>query len=384
MILAWKDIRFNFARFVLAVVGLTAILTMSLAMNGLYRGIVHESLVMAAGVGADAWLVQGGRDGPFNDESHVSSLLDRRAEGLFGVKEARRFLSFSFPVSFGSHKQRLSIFALDFPKDKGDRMPLAAGRYLESPHFEMIVDKSTGLALGERIRIGRDDYTVVGVTRGQVDMAGDGLIFVSLPDAQSILNVAPSEAILLARASSRNQTAASAFAAGSRPIMAVILTLEPGAPVDLIREKVASWGDVTMITRAEQIDLVIQGRLRRLRLQILLFVGLMYAISGAIVSLTIFTIVLEKLHAISLLKLIGASDAFISLWILQYGLILGSISYGLAVAISLATFDLFPRAVILEPSDALLAGLALLVVCAFACTFSIRKALSVRAREILS
>ncbi|WOJ88125.1 ABC transporter permease [Methylocapsa polymorpha] len=368
----------------LAVAGLTAILTMSLAMNGLYRGIVHESLIMVENIGADAWLVQGGRDGPFNDESHVSELLDRRAEGLHGVREARRFLAFSFPISFGSHKERYSILALDFPKDKGEWMPLIAGRFLESPHFEMIVDKSTGLALGERLRVGRDDYVVVGVTTGQVDMAGDGLIFVSLPDAQSILNVAPSEAVLLARASSRNQIATSSVVGGTRPIMAVILTFEPGAPVEAIREKVASWGDVTMITKAEQIELVIQGRLRRLRLQILLFVGLMYAISGTIVSLTIFTIVLEKLHAISLLKLIGASDVFISIWILQYGLLLGAISFGLALAISLATFDYFPRAVILLPWDAAIAGLALVAVCALACTFSIRKALSVRAREVLS
>lgn len=384
MILAWKDIRFNLARFALAVAGLTAILTMSLAMNGLYRGIVHESLIMVENIGADAWLVQGGRDGPFNDESHVSELLDRRAEGLYGVRKARRFLAFSFPISFGSHKERYSIFALDFPKDKGEWMPLIAGRFLESPHFEMIVDKSTGLALGERLRVGRDDYVVVGVTTGQVDMAGDGLIFVSLPDAQSIFNIAPSEAVLLARASSRSQIATSSGVGGTRPIMAVILTFEPGAPIDVIREKVASWGDVTMITKAEQTELVIQGRLRRLRLQILLFVGLMYAISGAIVSLTIFTIVLEKLHAISLLKLIGASDVFISIWILQYGLLLGAISFGLALAISVATFDYFPRAVILLPWDAAIAGLALVAVCALACTFSIRKALSVRAREVLS
>jgi len=359
-------------------------MTMALAMNGFYRGLVHESLIMAAGPGVDAWLVQGGRDGPFDDESHVSNLLDRRAEGLFGVREARRFLTFSFPLTIAGRKVRNSIFALDFPKDKGERMPLVAGHYLESSHFEMIVDKSTGLALGESVRIGRDDYLVVGVTRGEVDMAGDGMIFVSLLDAQSIFDLAPSEAILLARASSGGQTAAAPVSSDSKPVMAVILTLEPGIPVDLIREKVASWGDVTLITRAEQIELVIQGRLRRLRLQILLFVALMYAVSGTIVSLTIFTIVLEKLQAISLLKLIGATDTFISVWILQYGLLLGSISYGLSVAISLVTFGYFPRAVFLQPWDAVIAGLALMAVCAFACTFSIRKALSVRAREVLS
>jgi putative ABC transport system permease protein len=381
MLLAWKDIRFNLTRFILAVAGLTAIITVALGMNGLYRGIVHESLVMVQDIGADAWLVQGGREGPFDDESHVSSLLDRRAEGLPGVREARRFLYFSLSLRRGSRQIRNSIFALDFPKDKGDWLKLVAGRRLRSSHFEMMADQSTGLSLNDQIRIGRDDYMVVGITKGEVDMAGDGLFFVSLLDAQNIMNDSPSEAILLARGAEGGSLSE---ARKDGPIMAVVLTLDPGASAEAIRQIVRSWGDVSMISKSEQIRLVVDGRLRRLRLQILLFVALMYAISGIIVSLTIFTIVLEKLHDIALLKLLGARDRYVAGWILQYGLLMGILSFGLATLISESAFRYFPRAILLYPSDVGVAGIALIATCAVACIFSIQRAIKVRAREILS
>lgn len=381
MNLAWKDVRFNRMRFALAGAGLAAILTMALGMNGLYRGIVHESLVMVDGKGADAWLVQGGRDGPFDDESRVGSLLDRRAEGLPGVAMARRFLYYSMSYQVGARKLRNSVYALDYPKDHGDWLHLVAGRRLEASHFELIADRSTGFALGETLRLGHDDYRIVGITEGEVDMAGDGMMFVSLADAETILADAPSEAVLLARAA---EDSGSPGRPRAGLVMAVMLTLGPGASLAAIRDRVAQWGDVSMISQPEQVTLVVDGRLRRLRLQILLFVALMYAISGIIMALTIFTIVLEKLNAIALLKLVGASDVYIALWIIHYGLLLGFVAFATATVISVAGFRYSPRAILITPQDVGAAGAALAVVCVLACTFAIRRALRVEAREILS
>ena len=55
----------------------------------------------------------------------------------------------------------------------------------------------TGFALGERIRIRRHDYTVVGLTRRMVSSGGDPMVFIPLkgrpggavpPDNDAILN----------------------------------------------------------------------------------------------------------------------------------------------------------------------------------------------------
>ena len=43
-----------------------------------------------------------------------------------------------------------------------------AGRALRQAHYEMIADQSLNLPLGSSIRLGKDVYQVVGLTRGMV------------------------------------------------------------------------------------------------------------------------------------------------------------------------------------------------------------------------
>ena len=45
---------------------------------------------------------------------------------------------------------------------------------------------SLGLQLGQRIKPGKDFYTIVGPTKGMTSSSGDGMAFFSLPDAQAI------------------------------------------------------------------------------------------------------------------------------------------------------------------------------------------------------
>ena len=47
------------------------------------------------GVGADLWVVEGGRFGPFAESSAVPGNLDRRVEGVSGVESTRRFIQYN-------------------------------------------------------------------------------------------------------------------------------------------------------------------------------------------------------------------------------------------------------------------------------------------------
>lgn len=64
------------------------------------------------------------------------------------------------------------------PGQPGEPGYLVAGRRITGGHYEAIADLKTGFALGERIRIRRDDYTVVGLTRRMVSSAGDPMVFI--------------------------------------------------------------------------------------------------------------------------------------------------------------------------------------------------------------
>ena len=81
---------------------------------------------------------------------------------------------------------------------------LVAGRQITRGHYEAVADVTTGFALGERIRIRRNHYTVVGLTRRMVSSGGDPMVFIPLKDAQEAQFLKDNDAIV----SERRRTAA--------------------------------------------------------------------------------------------------------------------------------------------------------------------------------
>ena len=50
----------------------------------------------------------------------------------------------------------------------------------------MVADRGAGLALGDRIKLGRTTFSVVGLTENQVASGGDPVAFITLLDAQKL------------------------------------------------------------------------------------------------------------------------------------------------------------------------------------------------------
>lgn len=386
MNLAFKDIRFNLLRFFLTALGVAFLMMSAIGMVGLYRGIVADALLIIERIGADLWVVQGGRQGPFSEGSAIASTMDRRVEGLAGVMGARRFVQFSQQFTVRGRQLRASVTGLDFPKDPGGWIPLVRGRALASGHFEAVADLSIGLELGEKVHLGQDDYTVVGLTRGMVDMGGDGILFVTVNDAVAIAQRRTSEEVLLARAS-----AGASPAAGDRSsvpqdskIAAVLVRLNPAIDAAAVRRAVSAWGDVNVLSRADQEDLLLNQRLWRLRVQILAFTGVLLVVTGIVVSLIIYMLTMEKLHEIAMLKLIGADNSVIVVMIAQQAFLIGAAGLMFGVALSQIVFPFFPRKVLILPADVALLGGAVALICALASLLGISRALKVRAQEVLS
>jgi putative ABC transport system permease protein len=117
--LALKDIRFSPFRFVLTSIGVGLLLAATIGMNGLYRGIVFEALLIVKNVGADLWVVEGGRVGPFAETSAVPGNLDMRVEGVPGVSDTRRFIQFNQQYLIRGKNVRLAVTGIDYPRDSG-------------------------------------------------------------------------------------------------------------------------------------------------------------------------------------------------------------------------------------------------------------------------
>ncbi|MGQ9365854.1 ABC transporter permease [Azospirillum sp. A39] len=387
MNLAWKDIRHTPVRFALTAVGIGFLIAAAVGMVGLYRGIVADALLIVRDVGADLWVVQGGRVGPFAESSAVSSLLDRRVEGVPGVAGVRRFVLSNQQFEVAGRTLRASVTGLDHPRDTGGWLRLVRGRPLAAGHFEAIADTSVGVAVGDQVRLGQDDYRIVGLTAGMVDSLGDGLLFVTVNDAMAIARRRTGEEVLLARAAA-GRTAAAAAGASSVPqdskVAAVLVTLGPAADPAAVAAAIARWGDADVLSRAAQEDLLLNKRLWRLRVQILAFTAVLLVVMGIVISVIVYSMTLEKQHDIAMLKLIGARNGVIVAMILQQASLLGVAGFSAGLGLAAVVFPLFPRRVDVAGGDLVVLFGVVALICGLASALGIRRALRVRAQEILS
>jgi putative ABC transport system permease protein len=403
MNLAVRDIRHNAGRFAFTTVGIGLLLMIVMGMGGIYRGLIHEATLLVDRVGADFWIVQGSTRGPFAEISRIPATLEDRVRAVPGVAQARRFVSHTIQREHNGRPLRMVVQGLSWPDDRGDWVPLVAGRPLQQAHFEMIADQSLRLPLGSRIRLGKDVYEVVGLARGMVGSSGDGLTFFTVSDAMAIQFDEPGEAVRLERAARRGRVESvdlgrlspllldraaglsSGIPAFALPqVSAVLVTLQPGADGAAVRRTLANWPDITVYSTQEQKDLLLSGMVDKARRQLGLFRALLIIISTIIIALIIYTLTLDKIRDIALLKLIGARNSVIGGLILQQSLLMGAFGYVLAWWIGRYAFPYFPRLVLIDPSDLASLALIVVVISTLASLLGIWKALRVEPNTVLA
>ena len=403
MNLAAKDIRHNLGRFALTTVGVGMLLMIVMGMGGIYRGIIADATLLIDTVGADLWIVQRDTRGPFAEISRVPSSLVDRAYTVPGVSLSREFVYHTIQRERDGEALRIAVLGLSWPTDKGDWIQLTDGRSLKQNHFEMIADKSLGLAVGEEIRLGKESYVVVGTTSNMISAGADGIGFFTVADAQAIQSDVPGEAVRLERASryargersdlGTRQPALldnSSKPAGELPpipraqISAVMVTVSPSADREQVANAIAGWGDVSVYTNAQEREFLLKGNVEKVRRQIGLFRVLLTIIAAIIMALILYTLTLDKIHSIALLKLIGAPNTVILSLIVQQALVLGVVGYGVAYLVGQRIFPMFPRRVILTNSDLIQLGFIVLGISVASSLLGIWKALHVSPNEALS
>jgi len=128
---------------------------------------------------------------------------------------------------------------------------------------------------------------------------------------------------------------------------------------------------------------LLDGSVDKARRQIGLFRALLVIISAIIMSLILYTLTLDKIHDIAMLKLIGARNSVILGLILQQALILGGLGYILAFYFGRWIFPHFPRRVIITTNDLIGLAVIVLAISVLSSLLGIRKAMSVQPNEVL-
>jgi putative ABC transport system permease protein len=376
MNLAVRDISHNLGRFLLTCLGLSLLLGVVLSMIGIYRGLVAEALTLVRAPAADVWVVEANSRGPFAEASRIPGDTREAVARIAGVTEAGSVTYQSIDTERDGRKLRLYLVGYELGRPGGPAS-IADGRNIGRSRSEMVADAGTGLKVGDRLRLGRNDFTVVGLTRGQVSSGGDPLVFVTLRDAQKLqFDLAPP--------AQRRELARGAGEANSDIINAVVTRVSANVPVSTVADAIRRWKHLAAFTQEEQETILARSVVERARRQIGLFTSILLAVSTVIIALIIYTLTLDKLRYIATLKLIGAPDRTIVGLIVQQALAMGVIGFLFGSTLIVAVKDYFPRRVLLQPEDALGLGLVVLLVCIVASGLGVRMALKVEPAAALT
>ncbi len=369
MNLAYRDVRHNLFRFILTCLGLGLLMTVVLAMMGIYNGLVADALNIVKAPQADIWVVEADTQGPFAEASKIPNTTRDAVARLHGVAESGSITYQTVEAPFAGATLRLYVIGYERGRLGGPQV-IAEGRGLEASHFELVADAKTGLKPGDTIRLGRNRFEVVGLVRDVMNSGGDPAVFITLADAQVLqTQLAPSAA--------RVQQARGVSGAGSSTVAAVIARLDANADAEGVAQTVRQWKHLSALTQTDQEDILIKSVVDKARKQIGLFLGILLSVSAVVIALIIYTMTMEKLKQIATLKLIGAPDRTIIALIVQQSVALGVVGLGLGLGLILAVKDVFPRRVLLEPVNAIALTAIILVVCVLASGLGVRAALKV-------
>lgn len=386
--LAGRDILHHWAKYVFTGVGLGLLIGVTLSMAGIYRGMVDDAQVLLRSSGADIWVVQQETLGPYAEPSNMRDDAYRAILGMPGVAEASNVTYLTMQIRQGGRDVR--VMAVGFEPGRSGEPPfLVAGRRIARSHYEVVADVRTGFRLGERVRIRRHEYEVVGLTRRMVSSSGDPMVFLPLKDAQEAQFLKDNDAIVNERARTAVNPALNrpgvpglldailASQTASRSVNAVLVRVASGHEAEQVAENIRRWKHLEAYTRAQMEEILVSKLIETSARQIATFLVILAIVSAAIVSFIIYTMTLGKVRELAVLKLIGTRNRTIAAMILQQSLGLGLIGFVIGKTAATLWAPYFPKYVLLLPGDAVRGLAATMVVCAIASLLAIRVALKV-------
>ncbi len=134
---------------------------------------------------------------------------------------------------------------------------------------------------------------------------------------------------------------------------------------------------LTVYTRSAMESILIGKLIATSAKQIGMFLAILSIVSAAIVAFIIYTLTMDKIREIAVLKLIGTRNRTIALMIVQQALALGIIGFMVGKVVATFAAPNFPKYVLLIPQDSLIGFVALMIICLLASSVAIRMALKV-------
>ncbi len=316
-----RDLQWRKRRFAFGVVGTALVFAVTLLLAGLSASIRAEAGRTVEAAGATTWLVGNGVSGPFSGISALRETEAARAAGEKGVKAADPVVVTYQTVQHGMSRQAKTQ-KLSKPKDITlfgyalgglGAPPLREGRVPDGDG-EAVVDRSLGVKLGERFRVGAQEFTAVGRSESMTLRGGIPNVYVPLGDAQKL--VFEGRPLVTA-----------VLVSGARPNLSGLTSLS----ADDVRKDVLRPFKQAL----SAIDV----------LQVLLWL-----VAVAIVGTLIYLSVLERLGDFAVLKAIGTSSQSLFISLTIQAMTTAVVSAAAAIALAYLLAPSFPLPIVLQAS----------------------------------
>ncbi len=367
--LAYKEDTQARSKFLITAIGVGMLLGIVMIMVGVYRGMIIDATVLVNDIDADIWVVQEDTLGPFAEASRLHEDFKYTLQATHGIDQTAALTFQSLQLPHASQKP-VRVFAVGYDP-LGKITPLnperiIEGSVLQRDHYQMVVSKKTGFQVNDKIKLGRDIYTVVGITEKTVSSGGDPLVYISLKDAQELQ-------FLYSNARIRSDRARGLKGVNPPMVNAVVATVKPGYAPEEIASEIRQWKHKSVYTNKQQKGILTENLIEMASKQIGMFTVILLVVSIVIIAMIIYNMTMEKIKDISIMKLIGIPNKLIIKMIIQETVLLGILAFISGIIFSQVIYTKFPKNVVLETPDAVKLFIVILLASLFASLFGVKK-----------
>ena len=376
--LAYKDVSHALGKFVVTSMGVGMLLGIVMIMIGVYRGMVIDAQVLINDINADIWVVQENTLGPFAQSSRVHTDLKDNIKAIDGVDKSANLTFQNIQMPINGTDERAFVVGYDPFGEINPINPktIIKGRAILKEHYEIVTTDKLGYKLNEKIALGRHEYRVVGITHGTVSSGGDPLVFLSLKDAQELQFSYSNFRI-------RSDRERGIKSSAQQLVNCAVATLKSGYNPQMVAKEIQKYKHKSVYTQSQEKEILTKNLIKMASKQIGMFTVILIIVSTIIIALIIYTMTLEKIKEIAIMKLLGVPNSLIIKMIAQETLLMGILAFFFGLIFSHLIYTKFPKRVVLQNPDAIMLFIIVIVASIIASLIGIKKVISANPAEAI-
>jgi putative ABC transport system permease protein len=134
----------------------------------------------------------------------------------------------------------------------------------------------------------------------------------------------------------------------------VIVTVKAGYNTEQIAQEIRKWKHKSVYTREQQNEVLTKNVTEKATKQIGFLAGILTFVAIIIITFIIYTMTMDKIKEISIMKLIGIPNSMIVKMVMEETLILSVLSWVVGNVFIRLIYKHFPKQVALEVNDSLM------------------------------